>query len=359
MIAIVAVACLLGSPQEAAAQGSCSPHTVREEWIPHNNSAIYKAEAEEMTNCVDWGVSTFSWLAGAPTGYVACAQGTLAGTTCQDIGEQVKSTTVIMSLGLCGPWLAEAYHYKIDHGSTVFPEMSHKQKYVGPGAACVPPWIITDPDPACAEEWEGVWDYTGPEPVCFYSPILVPLSTKQNIKLTSIEDGVLFDMDGDGQVERVAWTVADSRFGFLFIDKNGNGIADNGTELIGNFTVAGSTNGFDALLKLNNELGGTQTAFIEEGQPLYPLLKLWDDRNHDGVSTPGEVVAASTVLSQIGLGYRFSAKEDKHGNRFAFEGFGFVRTGHGKNYTSNQKEQQERTVVLYDVFFAGRPSGRQ
>ena len=72
--------------------------------------------------------------------------------------------------------------------------------------------------------------------------------------LTSAEDGVLFDLNGDGIPERVAWTRPDSDDAFLALDRNNNGRIDDGSELFGNHTpVYGdraditTLNGFEAL----------------------------------------------------------------------------------------------------------------
>src|ERR1051325_10986387 len=54
-----------------------------------------------------------------------------------------------------------------------------------------------------------------------------------NAVITSEEDGVLFDLNGDGQPEATAWTRAGGNEAFLFLDRNGNGVVDDGTELFG------------------------------------------------------------------------------------------------------------------------------
>ena len=76
--------------------------------------------------------------------------------------------------------------------------------------------------------------------------LLIPLDAKDDkstndhkatFPLTTREDGVLFDLDGDGKLEQVAWTRANAGIAFLAIDKNENGMIDNGTELVGNRVV--------------------------------------------------------------------------------------------------------------------------
>jgi hypothetical protein len=52
-------------------------------------------------------------------------------------------------------------------------------------------------------------------------------------KLTGLDSPVRFDMDGDGTPERMGWTAPDSSLAFVALDVNGNGVIDNGTELVG------------------------------------------------------------------------------------------------------------------------------
>ena len=49
----------------------------------------------------------------------------------------------------------------------------------------------------------------------YYSPILIPTTRGGRYRLTSPEHGVLFDMNGDGILEQISWTEADSDLAFL------------------------------------------------------------------------------------------------------------------------------------------------
>src|SRR6266404_342831 len=99
------------------------------------------------------------------------------------------------------------------------------------------------------------------------SPIIVDLDGK-GISLTSAANGVLFDMQGNGQPIQIAWTVPEAANAFLALDRNGNGRIDNGTELFGNFTTqpeSNQKNGFAALAEYDKpENGGNGDGVIDE-----------------------------------------------------------------------------------------------
>lgn len=67
------------------------------------------------------------------------------------------------------------------------------------------------------------------------TPIIVDLAGN-GIELTSASTGVFFDLNADGEVERLAWTNPSGDDGFLVLDRNGDGMITDGTELFGNFT---------------------------------------------------------------------------------------------------------------------------
>ncbi|MBS1161711.1 MAG: hypothetical protein H6R15_4130 [Proteobacteria bacterium] len=74
-----------------------------------------------------------------------------------------------------------------------------------------------------------------------------------------------FDLDADGVVEQIPGLGAGS--GFLVFDRNGNGRADNGSELFG----AASGDGFADLTKLDSDHNG----WIDEADPAFSQLAVW------------------------------------------------------------------------------------
>jgi len=150
--------------------------------------------------------------------------------------------------------------------------------------------------------------------------ILIPFGTATAVDLTSPADGVDFDIDGDGRKDRVAWTRPEAQFAFLFVDRDGDGIVKDGTELVGGAMRQDAWNGFMALRLAAPDAGGAITA----EQPLFSKLWLWVDRNHDGQSQTGELRRIGEVFQKVGLGY-FEPKggqcKDAHGNVIRYQGW--------------------------------------
>jgi hypothetical protein len=156
-------------------------------------------------------------------------------------------------------------------------------------------------------------------------PIIID-TARDGFKLTSVENGVRFDLDADGVAEQVAWTRFDSDEAFLAFDRNGNGLIDDGTELFGNHTPArpdwpGTTtaNGFEALKFVETTPYGTSdlNEVITARDAAFAKLLLWRDRNHNGVSEPDELQPlAEAGVEAVYTDYKNSKRVDKHGNEF-------------------------------------------
>jgi hypothetical protein len=147
---------------------------------------------------------------------------------------------------------------------------------------------------------------------CLVSPILI--STRGDYHLTSVADGVSFDIDADGVAERMSWTARGSDVAFLALDRNGNGTIDNGAELFGNTAAA---NGWMMLAQLDTNRDGVMNG----NDDAWRDLLLWYDRDHDGRSNAAELlpVASSNIIA-IGTGYRWSGRRDPFGNMFRYAG---------------------------------------
>lgn len=124
------------------------------------------------------------------------------------------------------------------------------------------------------------------------TPILISLRG-QRLALTDVDGGVDFDLNADGQLDRISWTSGHTDDAFLSLDRDQNGIIQDGGELFGNATPqppSEEPNGFLALSVFDTPAnGGDGDGKIADGDQIFPYLKLWIDWNHDGLSQPGEL----------------------------------------------------------------------
>ena len=155
------------------------------------------------------------------------------------------------------------------------------------------------------------------------SPVIVPLGDASELSLTTAARGVLFDLDGDGSKEQIAWTEERSAAAWLALDRNGNGIIDNGSELFGNFSPQlprADRNGFFALAVFDSPIqAGNGDGWIDSNDAIFGDLKLWRDANHDGVSQPDELIGlANAGVRRISLAFRLASRRDRAGNLFRY-----------------------------------------
>jgi len=177
------------------------------------------------------------------------------------------------------------------------------------------------------------------------SPILVD-TDGSGFHLTSAKDGVVFDIEGNGHPLPISWTAAGSTNAFLALPHDGK--ITNGKELFGDFTpqpASDDPNGFLALAVYDKpENGGNGDGVIDDKDAIFPQLRLWIDRNHDGIAQPDEIYTLHELgVFSISLHYKESWRVDAYGNLFRYKSI--------INVTDKEADESHDGRTIYDVFF--------
>ncbi len=180
------------------------------------------------------------------------------------------------------------------------------------------PWELD----AC---WISGFQYDWASCFCGASPIVIDV-LGNGINLTNADNGVVFDLNGDGITEQISWTSSGSEDAWLVLDRNGNGVVDDGKELFGDNTPQPvptgdvKKNGFLALAVFDKpENGGDSNGKISQADAIFTSLRLWQDANHNGISEANELQSMADVgLKSIDLDYQQSRRHDEHGNAFRY-----------------------------------------
>lgn len=144
-----------------------------------------------------------------------------------------------------------------------------------------------------------------------YSPLLLDLAGN-GIKLSSPQDGMSFDINGDGHEEQISCPLSD-KTPFLVLPKNGQ--VEDVNQLFGNNTVGPdkntAPNGFMALAKYDLNLDG----FINQEDEVFGKLRLWSNSNCDNRSEQSELrTLADAGIYEINLLYKDIYQSDEYTN---------------------------------------------
>ncbi|MEO8505365.1 MAG: hypothetical protein ABI609_15825 [Acidobacteriota bacterium] len=190
-----------------------------------------------------------------------------------------------------------------------------------------------------------------PKPPLDNCPIVLDLGMN-GLRLSGPSPAVTFDIHADGHPIPIAWTAANSDDAFLVLDRNGNGVVDDGTELFGYATPLASGApaqvGFLALAEYDTlALGGNQDGVIDARDAVFAHLTVWRDLNRNGITDSGELrPLSSTPVKTIGTRYVTSNLTDGYGNAFRYVGWTTVLRPGTATATP---------WPAYDVIFASAP----
>jgi hypothetical protein len=179
------------------------------------------------------------------------------------------------------------------------------------------------------------------------SPVIVDVDGS-GFRLTGAARGVWFDLPGTGRPVRIAWTAPGSTNAFLVLPRGGR--VSDGRELFGNLTpqpASAHPNGFAALAVWDQPgHGGNGDGIIGPADAVWPRLRLWQDRDHDGKAGPGELRPLSAFgITGISLRYHAVGGADRFGNRY-----GYAAAVYGSGHAA---------PVAYDFFLATAPAAPQ
>ena len=221
---------------------------------------------------------------------------------CTNIGQCISQNTTqprnnpcFMSLRESGDTKRSGYHYKgwwqTVNGNKVccrVQRQSKRLRCVGKSPEGATVWCKEDKSQTCMACYDK-YLYIG-------SPIVIDLD---NDGVTMAERPVKFDLLADGVTQTTAWV--SPREAILALDLDGDGRINSGAELFGNRSDCGEGKCYDGVAALAAR-DSNSDGMIDSRDAVYSSLKLWLDRNSDGVSQAGELVSlASRGVRAISL----------------------------------------------------------
>jgi hypothetical protein len=167
------------------------------------------------------------------------------------------------------------------------------------------------------------------------TPIVLDLDGN-GIQTTAAAQGVQFDLNATGKTQQWGWS--DGKDGLLTLDRNQNGVIDDGSELFGSgVQLASGRRAADGYIAMR-ELDLNGDGLLDAKDAAFDDLRVWVDRNLDGLSAAAELLSLSE-LSIVSLDLQATKGDEMNAGNL----IGLV-----SNYTLADGSQN----TLADVWFS-------
>jgi hypothetical protein len=143
------------------------------------------------------------------------------------------------------------------------------------------------------------------------SPIVLDLNG-DGISTLNVQNGTKFDLSADGSPVQTGWVAPSD--GLLVLDRNQDGVINDGSELFGSSTTlqngSKAVDGYQALSELDSNKDGV----IDSQDTLFYKLGVWVDSNSDAQTGSGELKSLSDLsITQLNLATN-TARDSSQGN---------------------------------------------
>jgi len=164
-------------------------------------------------------------------------------------------------------------------------------------------------------------EFKGGVQVGITSPIVLDLNGDGVSLLDNRATNVAYDWDSDGRADQTGWISKTD--GFLVFDRNGDGLATNGSELSFTGDKEGAKSDLDGLRAFDSNNDGQFSA----GDEKFNEFKIWQDRNGDGHAGFGEMLSLEEAgVASIDLGGEAVNRNWAWGENITINSGTFTRT---------------------------------
>lgn len=168
--------------------------------------------------------------------------------------------------------------------------------------------------------WDVCWSrYTKLRPAVHGNDLLLLDLDDDGLETRGVLRGAYFDHDNDDIKTVTGWV--GSNDGILVLDRNQDGVIDNGTELFGRHAprTAGNsaTDGFQALADQDHNRDG----IVDRHDRHWHRLRIWRDQNQDAIAQQQELFTLAQLnISGLQVNHTYHGKKLRNGNVIGLRG---------------------------------------